>query len=139
MRIQNVLQSWRLKVEGNGPSTACTVLFVIALVGTWAMLGALSAASAAIPFVARGSAEQAYATGVANHARVLLVSGQGRTVQVSRADGQGGILFRNVEPAKGYRIVVGRRRSARLRSTRAGRRPSRRGPTVRRFTAVTSI
>ena len=114
MRIQNVLRTWRLKVQENGPGRACTVLFAIALVGSWAMLGAPSAASAAMPFVARGSAEQAYATGVADHARVVLVSAQGRAVQFSRADAQGGVLFRNVAPAKGYRIVAGRHRSAPL-------------------------
>ena len=65
--------------------------------------------------MARGSAEQAYATGVANHAVVSLLNAQGHPVQISRADGLGGILFRNVKPASGYRIVSGHHRSGPIR------------------------
>jgi predicted acyl esterase len=78
------------------------------------MFAATSAARAATPFIAHGSAEQAYATGVTPHARVRLVNPAGRTVSVARADAQGGVLFRDVKPARGYQIDSGSRRSGPL-------------------------
>ena len=94
------------------PGAACLALAAICI---WATLGAIPAAGAATSFTARGSADQAYATGVAPHARVSLVDSRGRTVRVAHADGLGGILFRNVTPARGYRIVSGHHRSGSLR------------------------
>ncbi len=102
-------------VVNNLPIKARAGVLALAAICVWAMFGAISPAGAATPFVARGSAEQAYATGVAKYGRVSLLNASGHTVRVSRADAQGGILFRNVTPANGYRIVSGRHRSAPLR------------------------
>ena len=84
---------------------------VIAAVSMLAALpsGALAASAAAgaarsASFVARGSAEQAYATGVRGGARLELIDRRGRVVQSGRADSLGGILFRNVASGSGYRI-----------------------------------
>jgi predicted acyl esterase len=79
------------------------------------LLFAVGTARAAAPIVARGSAEQAYATGLKAHAPVSLLSASGATVKRARADAQGGVLFRDVAPGAGYRIVTGKLRSAALR------------------------
>ena len=63
-----------------------------------------SAGAHAAGFIARGSAEQAYATGLPGGARLDLISRSGRVVQVGRADALGGIVFRKVMPGPGYRI-----------------------------------
>ena len=67
-------------------------------------------------FDAHGSARQVYATGLPPKAKASLVKG-GRTLQTRRADGLGGLLFRNVKPGRGYRVRLakGGARSARLR------------------------
>jgi len=106
MRLAAVVDNRRTK-------SSAAVLAAAAL-ALWAMFGAISGAGAAVTFVARGSAEQAYATGVADHARVSLLNANGTAVRVARADGQGGILFRDVKPAKGYRIASGDHRSGPL-------------------------
>jgi hypothetical protein len=94
------------------PTIASAVVVTFAL---WTVFGAASAAGAAGRFLARGSAEQAYATGVVAHARVSLLNAAGRTVQTAHADAQGGVLFRDVSPAAGYRIVSASRRSGPFR------------------------
>ena len=88
------------------------VMAAIAAVAMLAALapGALAAGGAARAargdsFVARGSAEQAYATGVPRGSRLELIDRHGRLVESGRADSLGGILFRNVTPGSGYRIL----------------------------------
>jgi len=69
------------------------------------LLLAAGSASAAPPSVdAHGSVEQVYATGLAPGARVVLTDRRGRRVATKRADGLGGVLFRNVAPGGGYRL-----------------------------------
>ena len=68
--------------------------------------------AAAASFVARGSAEQAYVTGLRGGERLMLVNRRGRRVQSKRADALGGIVFRNVKPGAGYRVRVPGRRGA---------------------------
>ena len=81
-----------------------------------AILGAPSIAhGAAVRLVAHGSARQAYATGAAARAPARLVDARGATVARAHADAQGGILFRDVTPAAGYRIVSRSRRSGPVR------------------------
>jgi predicted acyl esterase len=63
---------------------------------------------------AHGGAEQAYAAGIGADTRVRLESPDGRTVARTRADAQGGVLFRVLRPGRGYRIVAARWRSAPL-------------------------
>jgi hypothetical protein len=74
------------------------------------LLGALAAGAATAKtatFVARGSVEQAYVTGVSPGARLVLVNRHHLAVQSQRADPLGGIVFRKVAPGAGYRVRAG--------------------------------
>jgi uncharacterized protein len=57
-------------------------------------------------FSAHGSAEQVYATGLKPNAKAELVALDGHKVAVKQADSLGGLLFRNVAPGNGYRVLV---------------------------------
>jgi predicted acyl esterase len=86
-----------------------------ALIAMLALLAAgVAPARAADAPHARGGAEQAYAVGVGAHARARLLNGTGRTVARTRADAQGGVLFRALRPGRGYRIVTAHWRSTPL-------------------------
>ncbi|MEA2437696.1 MAG: uncharacterized protein QOF65_2252, partial [Thermoleophilaceae bacterium] len=63
----------------------------------------MSVAAAAQAFTANGSVKQVYVTGLGAHAQMTLIDGAGRTVARKRADGLGGLLFRDVKPGSGYR------------------------------------
>jgi predicted acyl esterase len=65
--------------------------------------GRASAAS----FEAHGSVEQVYATGLVPGAQVSLYNGEGGEVATRSANELGGVLFRNVAPGSGYRVVSG--------------------------------
>src|SRR5436305_8400327 len=66
---------------------------------------AVTRASASTPtFQAVGSAKQVYVTGLAPFAEMSLVTAAGQTVSTQSADSLGGLLFRNVTPAIGYRV-----------------------------------
>ena len=67
-------------------------------------LMAADRASAAPAFRAVGSAKQVYVTGLAPSARASLITAAGQTVSTQSADSLGGLLFRNVTPATGYRV-----------------------------------
>ena len=71
-----------------------------------AALVALSppAAAAATRVDAHRSAEQVYATGLKPHARAALLNAAGHVVASQRADGQGGLVYREVRPGRGYRV-----------------------------------
>jgi uncharacterized protein len=92
---------WRTRVA--------LLLAVAALLAT----AVTSAAASVTPLVARGSVEQAYATGLAPHAAATLLR-HGARVQTRRADGQGGVLFRGLAPGGRYRIRSGARTSGPL-------------------------
>ena len=86
--------------------------------------GAAGAAGrASTSFEAHGSVEQVYATGLRPKARVVLFDRRDRKLARKRADGLGGVLFRNLKPGRGYRVGLasGGRRSGPLRvlSTRS--------------------
>jgi predicted acyl esterase len=66
----------------------------------------LLAAASASAFTAQGSATQVYATGLAPNAQASLLSSSGATVYTQNADSLGGLLFRNVKPASGYKVRV---------------------------------
>ncbi len=66
--------------------------------------GASSAIAASPSFTAHGSAEQVYALGAPAHASMSLLNSSGKTVAAQPADGQGGVLFRNVTPGSGYQV-----------------------------------
>src|SRR2546423_2682811 len=55
-------------------------------------------------FDAHGSAGQVYVTGLGSHAQMSLLNSAGHTVATKRADGLGGLLFRNVKPGGGYHV-----------------------------------
>ncbi|HVT65898.1 MAG TPA: CocE/NonD family hydrolase [Mycobacteriales bacterium] len=74
-------------------------------------LGATSA-SAAPRVDAHGGARQAYATGLRPGAPTSLVNGAGHRVSKQPADSLGGVVFRDVKPGKGYRIVQAGAKSA---------------------------
>ncbi|MBV9212974.1 MAG: CocE/NonD family hydrolase [Actinobacteria bacterium] len=58
-------------------------------------------------FVAHGSVEQIYVTGLAPRARMTLLNGSGKAVATKRADPLGGLVFRDVKPGTGYRVRLG--------------------------------
>ena len=72
--------------------------------------------SAATAFVARGSAEQVYVTGLAPGEQMQLLARDGRVIATQRADSLGGLLFRKVVPGSGYRVraAAGRAKSGPL-------------------------
>jgi predicted acyl esterase len=65
---------------------------------------------------AHGSARQVYVTGLAPRARASLLARGGHKLATKRADGLGGLVFRNVKPGSGYRVrlVKGGATSGRL-------------------------
>jgi predicted acyl esterase len=64
-------------------------------------------ASAASPgWSAHGSAEQVYVTGLQPRQRMSLIAPNGSTLYTQAADSLGGLLFRNVSPARGYHVRV---------------------------------
>jgi len=81
----------------------------VALVALAWLAGAAQASAA---LVARGSANQVYATGLRARAPARLVDQRGRVIARRRADAQGGILFRKVAPGRGDRVRSGGHRSA---------------------------
>jgi uncharacterized protein len=57
-------------------------------------------------FSATGSAKQVYVTGLKPGAKAELVALDGHQVAIKQADSLGGLLFRNVAPGSGYRVLV---------------------------------
>jgi predicted acyl esterase len=62
-------------------------------------------ASAATKVSAHGGARQVYATGLKAGATTRLVDAAGHKVAAHSADSLGGVVFRDVKPGKGYRVV----------------------------------
>jgi predicted acyl esterase len=77
---------------------------LIAVVLAAALMATATPASAAPPFVAHGSVEQVYVTGLGGGSPVSLLDRRGRTVATTTADSLGGVLFRDVRPGSGYRV-----------------------------------
>jgi predicted acyl esterase len=69
-----------------------------------ASLTAAGAGAAAPPFQAAGSVGQVYVTGLAPSGPASLITRSGTVLATQRADSLGGLLFRNVPPATGYRV-----------------------------------
>jgi hypothetical protein len=81
------------------------------MLGAWLVVSPLTATRAAASpstpsFDAVGSAEQVYVTGLAPSAQMSLISPAGQTLYTQDADSLGGLLFRNVPPGKGYRVLL---------------------------------
>jgi predicted acyl esterase len=92
---------------------AAAVLLLVPAILTLAAVGAGSARAAAA-FVARGSAEQVYATGLKPGGVVTLIDRRGKVVARKRPDSRGGVVFRLVTPGHGYRMRQGSLSSADL-------------------------
>jgi predicted acyl esterase len=69
---------------------------------TLAFVASAGVAEASID--AHGSVKQVYVTGLGAHAQMSLLDRSGKTIARKRADGLGGLLFRNVRPGTGYRV-----------------------------------
>jgi predicted acyl esterase len=94
------------RAEHAAPLTA-----ILAAVAALIVASALPATAAAgthhgQKWSAHGSAKQVYVIGLPAHARASLISSHGKTVATKRADGLGGLLFRNVRPGSGYRVKL---------------------------------
>jgi predicted acyl esterase len=76
----------------------------VTLVAAMTAIAFAGATSTADAFQARGSVEQVYVTGAKTGVRLALFNKNGKRVARKRADAQGGLLFRNVKPGKGYRV-----------------------------------
>ena len=81
------------------------------MLGAWLVVSPLTTARAAASpstssFDAVGSAEQVYVTGLAPSAQMSLITPAGQTLYTQDADSLGGLLFRNVPPGKGYRVLL---------------------------------
>src|SRR3954451_19993678 len=66
--------------------------------------GASAQSDAQPTFSAHGSVQQVYVTGLGSGAEMSLVSRRGQTIATQRANGLGGLLFRNVPAGNGYRV-----------------------------------
>ena len=88
----------RLRLVGVLLSTMSLVLVGLAAVHT------ASAEAGNDDFTAAGSARQVYAVGLAAGAKVELLDKKGYVVQKRRANSLGGVLFRRVDPGRGYRV-----------------------------------
>jgi uncharacterized protein len=72
--------------------------------------GRAAAASPDAPaFSAHGSVEQVYVTGLPPQAQATLLDSSGRAIATKPANSLGGLLFRDVKPASGYRVRLGNR------------------------------
>ena len=81
--------------------SACLVVSSL----TMATSTATSSSASTPSFSATGSAEQVYATGLAPSAQASLITPQGQTLSTQTADALGGLVFRNVPPGSGYRVL----------------------------------
>jgi hypothetical protein len=79
------------------------VASALAALAVWLVM---AASASATTFNAQGSAKQVYVTGLAPNAQASLQKSNGTTVYTQNADSQGGLLFRNVPPGRGYRVSV---------------------------------
>jgi len=70
------------------------------------LLSANGAGASPATFNAAGSAEQVYVTGLAPSESASLLTNSGQTLTSQSADPLGGLLFRNVPPGKGYRVLA---------------------------------
>src|ERR1700736_3693110 len=97
-----------------------TVRAVAVTITAWlvvSMLAVGSSAATTASFSAVGSAGQVYVTGLAPSAQASLITAHGQTFATQTADSLGGLLFRNVPPGGGYRVLqtAGGARSGPLR------------------------
>src|SRR4051794_3088014 len=92
--------------------SALAAAVAIAMLATAASAGAARGTTPG--FSAHGSVGQVYATSLGSKQRVTLLNRAGHAVVSKRADGLGGVLFRHVKPATGYRVRAGGKTSGPL-------------------------
>jgi uncharacterized protein len=85
---------------------------LLAALMTMAAIAATAQAAAA--FVAHGSAQQVYATGLSPNHSVSLLNSHGAAIQTRKADSEGGVVFRLIKPGAGYRVSQGGVKSNKL-------------------------
>ena len=85
---------------------AAAIGLLAGLVAQSTVDGARAATATATPFVAAGSVDQVYATGVTPSTTATLTNATGKSVATQKADSLGGILFRNITPGAGYRVHI---------------------------------
>ena len=83
-------------VDRGGRLTLAALALVLALT--------IGAGTAEAKFNAHGSVEQVYLTDLQPRTQVALLNKSGERVARRRANAQGGLLFRNVKPGKGYHV-----------------------------------
>ena len=93
---------------------------------------AFTATAARAAVTPRGSVEQVQVTGAKHGGKLSLLNRRGATVQKRRADSLGGLVFRDVKPGAGYRVLQGSAatRAVTVLST-SRRRPAPRSTTRR--------
>jgi predicted acyl esterase len=89
------------RLSGGSALRRRTVDVVSVLVAFVAVLVVAASASA---FTTRGSVKQVDVTGLPPSAEASLLKANGSTVTTQSADSEGGLLFRNVKPANGYKV-----------------------------------
>src|SRR4051812_5052197 len=87
-------------VVSHRPRLALSLLLACALL-------ALTATVAHAAVTARGSVEQVQATGAKHGGKLSLINHNGKTLQTAKADSLGGLVFRDVKPGAGYRVLQG--------------------------------
>jgi uncharacterized protein len=93
--------------EKSGPGrTAPAVAIMISALLTASFLTSTPTSASTPSFSAVGSAEQVYVTGLAPSAQASLVTSNGKTLYTGTADSLGGLLFQNVPPGSGYRVIL---------------------------------
>jgi hypothetical protein len=102
-RAQVVFTSGMVPHRGERRDVGVRRLLVAAAL---AVVVLLAAATSAYAFTANGSVEQVYATGLTAGAQVSLLGSGGETLATQSADSLGGVLFRHVAPASGYKLRV---------------------------------
>jgi predicted acyl esterase len=85
-------------------ATAAAIMISVLLAASF-LTGTPTSASTR-SFDAVGSAEQVYVTGLAPSAQASLVTASGKTLYTQTADSLGGLLFVNVPPGGGYRVLL---------------------------------
>src|SRR5438552_5119629 len=93
----------RRRVAGPGLRRPARISVISTLV---ALAVCLVTAASACAFTAQGSAKQVYVTGLDPNAQASLLNSKGKTVYTQNADSLGGLLFRNVAPGTGYRVLL---------------------------------
>ncbi len=95
----------KIGISAAAGSAARVVGISISALLVLGLLTATSTSASPPSFNAVGSAEQVYVTGVPPSSQVSLITPGGQNLYTQTADSLGGLLFRNVPPGKGYRVL----------------------------------